>query len=357
MSAKTGYDDNISFDFNDQISDTYISIKPGIKGNYGSQTLQLGLDAYADVYRYAQEKELDFENYYAKFVGRYLATNRLSVTGGASYRGDTTLDSELEETGRVVQRGNRDQYKGLAGLTYELNEISGIELEYEYIATLYEKLPEGAVNQRVDRDVNSITVPYYRWVNNRLDRISLEPSYSRAETEDNTTIDYYSLSVGWFHIFDSTLRFRGRAGYGYTMTTEDGQERVNNVGNADLRLTKSSETLSLLGGFKSNIRLSSYGELLEVDRLYLRIGKRITERFAFSFYGSIYGSRPVEVFDRVDRWYYDLKPEFRYRFTEKLSSRIFYRYSREINSELEDNPERARNIIEFSLDYRINFEK
>jgi len=242
-------------------------------------------------------------------------------------------------------------------MTYELSEISGIELEYEYTATLYERLLEGVGNQRVDRDVHSITVPYYRWVNNRLDRVSLEPSYSRAEIEDNTTIDYYSLSVGWFHIFDSTLRFRGRAGYGYTMTTEDDEERVNSVGNAALSLTKSSETLSLRGGYRSYIRLNSAGELLEVDRLYLRIGKRITERFGFYFTGSIYGSRPIEVFDRVDRWYYDLRPEFRYRFTEKLSSRLFYRYSSEINNVLEDNPERDRNIIEFSLDYRIDFEK
>jgi hypothetical protein len=64
ISAKTGYDDNILFNFDDKISDTYVSIKPGIKGDYGTQTLQFGLDTYVDAYRYSKEKELDVENYW-----------------------------------------------------------------------------------------------------------------------------------------------------------------------------------------------------------------------------------------------------------------------------------------------------
>ena len=56
ISAKTGYDDNILFNFINRISDSYASIKPGIKGDYGTQTLQFGLDTYVDIYRYSQEK-------------------------------------------------------------------------------------------------------------------------------------------------------------------------------------------------------------------------------------------------------------------------------------------------------------
>jgi hypothetical protein len=84
------------------------------------------------------------------------------------------------------------------------------------------------------------------------------------------------------------------------------------------------------------------GELLEVDRLYLDLSKRITERFRFNFDFSIYVSRPVEEFETVDRLYYDLKPEIRYYFTKNLSSSLFYRYSNEHNNELKDNPNRER---------------
>lgn len=354
ISAKTGYDDNILFNFNNRISDTYASLKPGIKGDYGTQTLQFGLDAYVDIYRYSQEKELDIENYWFEVVGNYLATERFALTGEVSYRKDTTLDSELEETGRVAQRDNRYRYRGRVGMAYALSEVSGVELEYEFIRTLYEDSDE-AGNPRTDRDAHDISIPFYRWVNNRLDRISLEPSYTRVETKDNATTDYYNLSLGWIHIFNNTLKFRGRAGYGYTVETDGDQENVNNFGNANLSLTKSGETTSLRGGYRSDIRLSSIGELIEVDRLYLYLRKRLTERFRFNFYGSIYASRPVDEFESVDQWYYDLKPEVSYQLTENLSSSLFYRYSKDFNYEAEDN--RDRSIVEWRIDYKIDFEK
>lgn len=356
ISAKTGYDDNILFNFEDKVSDTYVAVKPEIKGDYGTQALQFRLDAYIDAYRYSKEKELDVENYRVGLLGSYDATQRLSVTATASYLNDTTLDSELEDTGRVTQRDNRERYKGMAGIDYALNEVSGLELEYEFIRTLYENSQETS-NPRVDRDSQRLTIPYYWWVNNRLDRLSLGPSFTNAETDDDTTIEYYNLSLGWIHVFDRTLLFNGLAGYGYTVTTENNDERVRQIWNADISLTKSGETISYRTGYKANIRLSTVGELLQVDRLYFDLSKRVTERFRFNFYCSIYASRPVEEFETVDRLYYDLKPEIRYSFTKNLSSSLFYRYSTEHNNELENNPDRARNVVELRLDYRMNFEK
>lgn len=357
VSAKAGYDDNILFNFTDKISDTYVAIKPGIKGDYGTQALQFELDTYVDAYRYTREQDLDVENYWFEVVGKYLTTQRFTITGEASYRRDTTLDSELEDTGRVAQRDNRDRYRGRAGLAYALDEVSGMELEYDFTSILYEN-SQDTLNPQVDRDVHRITVPLYRWVNNRQDRISLEPSYSHATTDDNTTIDYYRLSARWNHIFNQTLIFRGLAGYGYTVTVEDNDERAQRqVGNADLSLTKSGETLWYRTGYRADVRLSSAGELLEVDRLYLRLKKRITERFNFNFNASLYASRPLDQFDSVERWYYDLRPEISYRLTENLATSLFYRYSWEYNYEREDNAVRYRNIVELRLDYRINFEK
>lgn len=358
VAARAGYDDNILFNFNETISDSYFSIKPGIRGDYGTRRLQLGMDAYTDIIRYSQEQELDVENYWLEFNGRYKATERLAVTGEVSYRKDTTLDSELEETGRVGRRDNRDRYRGIVGFSYELNEISGVEAEYEYAQTLYEQPTVDVIDPRLDREVHGVIVPFYWWLNSRLDRVSFGPGYSRAGLEDNTTIDYYNLNMGWTHIFDETLRFRGRVGYGYTQTNpESGEERLNRAGTADLSLTKFGAAYSYRVGYRSQIRLSSAGELIEIDRLYISLKKNVTERFRFLFTGNLYGSRPVEAFDQVDRVYFDLKPEFRYYITENLSSSLAYRYSKEYNRELPDNPERDRNIVEFRLNYQIDYEK
>jgi hypothetical protein len=241
-----------------KVSDTYVAVKPGISGDYGTQTLQFGLDAYIDAYRYSTKKELDVENYRGELVGSYNATQRLSLTAEASYLKDTTLDSELEDTGRVARRDNRERYRGIAGINYALNEVSGLELDYRFVRILYDN-SQLASNPRVDRDTQRVTIPYYWWANHRQDRISLEPRFTMAETDDDTTYDYYNVSLRWIHIFSRTLLFDGLAGYGYTVIKEDNDEQTRQVWNADISLTKSGETLTYKTGYRADIRLSTVG--------------------------------------------------------------------------------------------------
>jgi hypothetical protein len=346
-----GYDDNILFTRTKSIGDSYIKAKPGLDVTVSSEQYDIGLDIYGEVYRYLEAKELDVENYKFNFDGGYNLSSHWSLRGRAYYLKDTTLDSELDETGRVGIRENRERYLASGQLGYNLDEVSLLRLDYAYTKTNYES------EARVNRDVQDVALGYERWINNRVDRISITPSYNWALVEQGTEYDYYRLSGGWTHIFSKTLRMRNILGYGYTETTQGKNTNTNQVWNADLSLTKSAETTSLKIGFRSDIRLDSFGDLFEVDRLYLNFRYNLTERFRMLFYGSYYVSRPIEIFDRADRAYFVLRPALTYNMTRYHTLSLRYRYQNEYNYEVDVDPQKDRNVIELTLNFSFPIQK
>jgi hypothetical protein len=346
-----GYDDNILFVYDDKVADAYMSIKPSLLADFGSQRLGFRLDAAAEIIRFAEEKDLDVENYNVGAGLGYRASQKISLSGKVSYIRDTTLDSELEETGRVTDREQREQYRGDAGVSYQLGELSNIGLDYVYTQTLY------ASDSLVNRVANRLSLPYSRRFNNNRDTWSISPSYSLAETENDVTIDYYNLTMGWGHVFNNTWSMRNYIGYGHTRTKEDGEETPYNAGNADLSLTKKGDIWRFTVGFRSYITLDSQGDLREVDRLYIQFRKRMTEKLFFLLAASTYASRPVDIFNQIDSWYYDLRPELGYRLTPRHNFNLFYRYSSEEDRSGSNNDYRNRNLVELRYTYNFPIQK
>ena len=64
-------------------------------------------------------------------------TERLTVNGNFSYVNDTTLDSQLEETGIVTFRTDRKRYNGGLELSYRLSELSNAGFGYNHQSTRY----------------------------------------------------------------------------------------------------------------------------------------------------------------------------------------------------------------------------
>jgi hypothetical protein len=346
-----GYDDNILFTNTQTIDAYYTSVRPEINLGLASDRYDLGIDANAEIFRYPEEKDLDYESYRYDMGGSYQISQRLNILSNFGYIKDTTLDSELEETGRVVEREDRKRYQGDGSLSYGLNEVSEIGIEYRYRSTEYES------RSRIDRTANRVGLSYKRWFNSRLDQLTLQPSYTIVDTEDNQDIEYYNLSVGWTHIFSETLTMRNFVGYGQTVTTENGDQDSTWTGNADLSITRTGEIYSFQIGIRNNINLNADGELEEVDRLYCRINKKLTERLLGKLYGSFYTNRPPGTFSSIDSMFYDIRPELSYKITENHVLNAFYRYSYEEDRTGLENQERTRNVIELNLVFQFPMQK
>jgi hypothetical protein len=346
-----GYDDNILFNRTKPVDDFYTSVKPEINLGLTSDRYSLGIDSYAEIFRYKKEKDLDYESYRYDMGGSYRLSQRLNISSDFGYIKDTTLNSELEETGRVLEREDRERYQWGGTLSYGLNEVSGIDIDYQYQSTEYKS------RDSIDRIANRVRLSYKRWFNDRLDQVMLQPRYAIADTEDNSDIEYYNLSVGWTHIFSDTLTMRNLVGYGQTITKENGNKESSWTGNADLSITQTGELFSLKIGLRNNIRLDADGKIKEVDRFYCYISRKMTERLSAKLYGGIYVNRPIGNLNSVNSVFYDVKPELSYQITENHVMNAFYRYSYEEDRITSENQKRTRNVIELNLVFRFPMQK
>jgi len=351
LSLNGGYNDNILFNSTEPVDDFYTSVKPEIDLGFSSELYEVKLKSQAELLRYLEENDLDEERYRHELAGNHRLCPRWNLSGALLYIQDTTLQSELEESGRVLNLEDRKLYQGNSTVTYSLDEISEIEVEYLYQSIEYES------NDRIDRISHSVRLPYNRWFNDHLDRLMLRPSYTKTETEDNRDIDFYNFSVGWTHIFSETLIMTNYVGYGYAIATENGDRESTQGGNADFSITQTDETLSFRIGLRSDIRLDTEGELEEVDRLYCRIRKKITERLSAIFDGRLYINRLPEAYDSIDSVLYDIKPELSYEITENHYLNAFYRYSYEEDQTVSENRHNMRNVIELNIVFRYPIQK
>jgi len=350
LEVSGAYDSNIQFESNDEKADySHIAI-PKLNMAMGSERYNMGVTAQILFLRYSKEKDLDTEKYQCQLSGDYRLTQKTSIATSASYTRDTTLDSELEETGRVTKRENRERYFYEASSFHRLSELSDINFLYRYTKIEYES------EKLVDRDGHGIDALYQRWFNDRLDTLIIKPSFYRSDTDDKTTLSYYGASIGWAHTFSDTLAMSNLIGYGNTVTETDTNNTIDQTISVNISLINSGEIFFFRTGFQSNIRIDSEGDLIEVDRLYFKSTRALTERVRFSFDANLYLTRQVDVYDDYDSIYYDIKPGLSYAVTEKWYLSAFYRYSYEYDNMVNENQSLDRYVVGFTLSYSFRKE-
>jgi len=338
-----GYDDNILYNRTGVIKDFFAAARPELGVIYSSERNMINLDTYIEAIRYSEESDLDTENYRIELSGDLRLSDRSDLFFEAFHLKDTTVDSQLEETGRIVEREDRRQNRGNFVYGYKIDEVSDFGLEYRYRSVEYQS------DSEIDRTEHRFRVPYYRWFNERLDRFSIRPSYARSQLENDTTVDAYNLSVGWVHIFSETLRMENYIGYSYTVESNENEDNKYQSGSADLKIIKNSDIYSILAGFRTYVSLNPAGDLDEVDRLYCKFSKELTERLSLNLDGGLYITRPLEIYDEYETAYYEIKTAISYQLKNNHSIGIGYTYQNEYDRTISEDRDRIRNLIWISV--------
>ena len=347
------YDDNVYFTRTDEISDYLAIISPALTLDYASELLNLEANGIVDVLRYVDETDINTENQRYTINGGYRLMERWALSGNFSYIKDTTLDSELEETGIVYMREDRERFNAGAGLSYQVSELSDMGVNYAYSKTDYDE------RWLEDYDFNSINFSYNRKFNDGLDVLTVEPRYTRLISENNDSHGY-RLMLGWTHRPSETYQFRVLLGPRYTVQKfEDTGETTSNWGVVgDINLQKTAEIYSILVGFASDVfNRPSTDTLNQVFRLYTRLSRRITERFRAQVYSRISMTRPdyEDVSNEEDIYYFVVTPSLNYYFTENHYLSLSYSYQQQYDRNIEDDPRIARNRVWLSVNF--NFPK
>ncbi len=364
------YDDNINFDNTNEQSDWLGVFIPSLKAAWQTPRLNVNGDAEAEIRRFASKDQYDDEYERYKIDGSYQLLERLSLEAGASYTKDSTLDSELEETGIVENLYGRERYTLNAGSSYQFGERVSTSLNYSYADTKYDS------PFNTDYDSNSIVGSISYLFRNQRDQVFLQPTYYHYNS-DISKVDNYGLSLGWNRSLSEKLTISCYLGIRYTeteyyyqyyvpifdpsngtITWEKIEETINEEdfgGTADISLSGKTETLNYKLTYNHDVSYTSNGYPINRDRFVGSINWNINQRLRTGFDSGLYFSKASDDYDNEDSIYFYLHPHLSYRLMKNHYLQLHYRYARTQDKTLKKNDTYDRNRVWLAMVF--NFPK
>lgn len=366
---KGEYDDNVGFSRDYERDDFIAIIGPALNLEYRTEKLSLKSGIGVDFYRYGDIKELDTEKKAFDLSAFYSITEKIGLNGSVSYLMDTTLQSELEETGLVNFRSDRERLTFQGGANWKVSELSNMELNMTLGRTEYEWRGYS------DYDTEAVSLAYSRQLKNQKDVFTVQPYYSRYAS-DNSEVKTWGMSLGWMHPFTEKLSLTAFLGARHTstrysrlvqetvpdpgfppflgiymLTVREVEESEKNWGGtADSYLSYLGETFSARLGLNRDLAYSSTGDPIDRTRLYLTMDRDLTRRLRASFSCSLIASESDGRFSQEDSRHLSLGPRLRYRITENHSLLFAYDYAVHEDRTIKDDSRYDRNRFWVSLD-------
>jgi hypothetical protein len=347
------YDNNVLFERTNPIDDYSSVVRPALEFNHKTERSNLDIGADMHFVNYLDRSDMDTVKQYYYMNGDTQLSERIRVDAEMGYIIDTLLDSELEETGRVFNREERERLHAGAGMDYSLSEKFEIGLDYDFNLTDYEE------EERADRKTHSVSTYFRRFFNEGIDSLTVLPKYRYIVTTDDIEVNSFSLSLGWTHKSSEIGALKLFAGGRYTEesptsdnTDPDAQKRDTSGFIFDLSYNISDEISSFLIGIRRDINFDADGDLREVNRLYSTYQYSLTERLKSGISANAYLTRSEDENVDTDIRYFNIRPRLDYSLTEKHILRLSYRYSLEYD-DTKENKTVDRSQIELSVIFRF----
>ncbi len=340
-----GYDDNILYTQEEKIDSSIIVVQPGVEIDFKSLLSSIRLTADFDILSYLDESSLDRVDQYYRLNGNHRLGQRWDVRAGFRYYDDTTLNTYLEETGRVVERIERQYVYATGGISYDISTISSIDANYSYAGARYED------DVFPDYDRNRGNLRYRYQLKNQQDELFVGPSYYNRTNDLNDT-DYVALDLGWKRDWSDITNTFASIGARYTtVEDQDGNDESNWGALARFNLTHLGIASKITLSYYHDLATLTNGQDVNVDNFYLRYDYRLTERFGVGINGRLVFSYDLfsDQGDVEDNRYYMVEPFLSYRLTEDFNVYLRYSYQNSSNDliDSEDARERNRAWIEF----------
>ncbi len=305
VSLRSGYNDNIRLTTASHDSVWEADVTPAVK--FGVSRENQGLFGNADVsvrrfYGGSGENSsslLNREDYHFKVNG-YQKTERNNFGANIDLTRDSTLDSELTQTGQVIpNRATRMSTVLNPSWTRSLNEKTRLDLDYRFNRVKYSD--EVGQSNLVNYDYNTVSASLLRQFT-LLTQGTLSTSFSRYLPETNLNSDTYSIQLGLTRQHTETLSTSWLAGwretrsdtstptgvcfmigsfpdcpFGGVQTGTDKDEVKNNGSVYAASITKTLERGNLGASLSQIATPSGTGGLLDTTRLTLTGEHRFTE--------------------------------------------------------------------------------
>jgi len=380
ISLRTGYNDNIRLTSAKHDSVWETDLTPAVKFGVAKENQGLFGYASASIRRFSggrgreSSSVLDREDYYLN-TNAYHKTQRNTFKANLNYTRDSTLDSELDDTGNVIdQRATRERIN--LGPSWEamLNETTRMELRYQYADVSYSDDPGANDLVNYNYDVFSASLIHQLSPRNQA---TLSTSYSRYQPDTDLNSDTVSLQAGISRNFSETLVASFLAGVRETTSDQvtgycpfepsafpyctffppvlTGTEENKNTGSVfSFNVNKTLETGSLGMAVTRSTNPNSNGELLDTTR-YIASGEymfteklRATLRIEYTENETIVNQAGLDP-DQNTKTLFRIKPKLSWRWQREweLAGEYEYAQNDDYNSDTA-----TRNAFYLTLSYR-----
>ncbi|HFD80743.1 MAG TPA: hypothetical protein ENK05_10190 [Gammaproteobacteria bacterium] len=361
-----GYDDNVRLRRHNTESSARARISPSTTFSVATPRSGSSGTVRIDVDRYESDSNLNTEMFYVTNNSFY-NMERSRAALGLRFVKDTTLNSQLEDTGVVLQRKNRKSYIASPTWRYNLNQRTSLDLGYSFTFVDYSASEETGL---VDYQSNNFQVSLGRILNQRSTG-SVTVGFTTTGNDVNTDSTYAYFQGGGSYEFSETLNASAFAGVRRTETKF--KERIfvgfdpndnplfepvgETISNSDWGGTFSASlNKKFLRGdtgltASRNISNSTSGILINVTRVTLKNTYRFSERLSSGLTLQYYHSKSSNAAaTNLNRDYYTVNPSLTWRFTRAWRLSASYRYRVQTYDEGGGNA--TQNVAYLTLHYQ-----
>jgi hypothetical protein len=299
VSLRSGYNDNYRLTTAPHDSVWEADVTPAVKFGVSKEDQGLFGNADVSVRRFYggsgddSSSVLDREDYHFK-VNSYQQTERNEFDGNVDFTRDSTLDTELTQTGQVVETyATRMSTVLNPSWTRLLNEKTKFNLDYQFNRVDYSN--EAGQSNLVNYDFNTVSASLLRQFT-PLTQGTISTSFGRYAPETNLNSDSYAIQVGLTRNHSETLSTSWLAGWrstnsdtavpagfcvgaapgasfpkctgGFPVQTGTNTDQINNTGAVyAASITKTLERSTLSASVSRMATPSGTGGLLDTTRL------------------------------------------------------------------------------------------
>ena len=391
ISVKSGYNDNIRLTTAEHDSVWETDVTPSVK--FGAASENSGLFGYADVSvrRFfggsGRESSDTLDREDAHFnTNAYTRTPRNEFTGLINFTRDSTLDSEFDETGNVIdERATRIRITIGPGWSHNLSELMRLDTNYRFTRVDFSDDP--GIDDNIEYDYHQVSGSLIRQFTPKV-QATLASSYSSYQPETNQNSNTMNVQVGIRRDFSETLTTDWLAGMrktnsdtaelkpqGFCQGADPGAKfpqctggfpvvtgsSINKGDTNDTGTVYSASITKLLESGKLSLSATrssspaSDGDLLDTTRFIFTGEHRFTEALRVSLRAEhskieTISSATAGLNNRDDRTLYRVVPRVSWRWSREWEISGYYEYA----NKDEDNVSKdaTRNAVYLSLSYR-----
>ena len=366
LSFSAGYTDNIRLASDNKTSTADISFRPSTIFSVNTPTSGANGVLNFDFRRFEADSNLNDDNVsITSNFFRNLERSRLGVNLG--FVKDTTLDSQLDSTGVVFDRIDRQSISIGPNWTYALNARTNVSSNYKYRQTTYKNANNTGL---VDSAVNSASMSLTRSISSRLQG-TITLSGTRSNNDNDVESTNFSIQGGASYQFDETWStslfigarrtevnfsqssqipiLSGNTIIGFIPLTQDISNNTQGItfnANISKAMQRGNITLTATRSINNDIN----GQPIETTSLRPSLNYKFSETLSGNLDLQYTTTKAdTNITNSLDQASYQISPSFSWSLTKLWSLSGSYRYRKQSFDNARDDA--TQNVVNLALTY------